>query len=215
MRVLIILLFLSYSFYAQNNKKEILFDVNNDTISKDYFLKKVKRQDIGYSIFESDSILNLKLVKSNKIDELFEHYKIGKVDKIDKIKLINELENMSKIKINSLDIIIINFFKDEKDRNLNQKPSIDFYTSNNYFNNYFKKSKNIKQFFITEQNYIYNSKNTFSDSNKIIENLFFDNGKKSYCDYIIIYPNGDYILKKGEYRREMIIKFIKNYQKNN
>ncbi|WP_370519394.1 hypothetical protein, partial [Flavobacterium sp. 9AF] len=156
MKIIYILLLISYGLFAQNTKKEFLFDIDNDTVSKEFFLKKIKRKDIGYSIFESDSIINLKLVKSNKIDELFEHYKIGTIDNKNKNILIQELQNLSNSKVDSLDIIVINFFNDEKELNLNQKPLIDFYTSNNHYINFFKNSKFAKQFFITEKNYIYN-----------------------------------------------------------
>ena len=55
MKVIYVLLFLSYSFYAQNIKKEILFDVNNDTISKDYFLRKIKRKESVGELVRSSS----------------------------------------------------------------------------------------------------------------------------------------------------------------
>ena len=72
-KLLLFLFIISYYVYSQDLKKEILIDVNNDTINSETFLKKLKRSDVGYSIFESDTINTLKLLKSNKRFELFEH----------------------------------------------------------------------------------------------------------------------------------------------
>ena len=145
--------------------------MNNDTINSETFLKKLKRSDVGYSVFESDSINTLKLVNSNKRFELFENYKVGKLDSSKKTKIISELELLTDTKINLSDIIVINFYIDEKA--VNQRPCIEFYLSDYKYKNFFKKNKNVKQFFVTDKTYHYDSKKTIRDKNKNIEDLIF------------------------------------------
>lgn len=213
MKKLLLFLFI-FCFYgfSQDLKKEILIDVNNDTINSETFLKKLKRSDVGYSIFESDTINALKLVKSNKRLELFEHYMVGILDSSKKTKIISELELLTDTKINLSDIIVINFYIDEKA--VNQRPCIEFYLSDYQYKNFFKKNKNVKQFFVTDKTYHYDSKKTIRDKNKIIEDLIFPNALK--CgNYLIIFPTNNFIIKYGEYRQEIILEFINDYKVNN
>jgi len=196
---------------AQNFKKEVFLDINNDTITREIFTKILKSPEIGFSIFESDSINTLKLVKSNKPFDLFEHYKVGKIDLTKKDSLISELKNLSKREIETTDIIVINFYIDEKA--VGQRPCIEFYLNDSRYKSFFKKNKNhnVKQFFITENSFYYNSNLTIRDKNKLIESLFFP--KPTSCgNYIIIFPNNNYILKFSEYRQEVILDFIKDFK---
>ena len=196
---------------AQNFKKEVFLDIKKDTITREIFTKILKSPEIGFSIFESDSINTLKLVKSNKAYDLFEHYKVGKIDLIKKDSLISELKNLSKRKIERTDIIVINFYIDEKA--VGQRPCIEFYLNDSRYKSFFKKNENhnVKQFFITDKTFSYNSILTIRDKNKLIETLFFPN--TSNCgNYIIIFPNNNYILKNSEYRQEVILDFIKDFK---
>lgn len=211
-KYLLFLFIFCFYGYSQDLKKEILIDVNNDTINSETFLKKLKRSDVGYSIFESDTINTLKLVKSNKRLELFEHYMVGILDSSKKTKIISELELLTDTKINLSDIIVINFYIDEKA--VNQRPCIEFYLSDYQYKNFFKKNKNVKQFFVTDKTYHYDSKKTIRDKNKIIEDLIFPNALK--CgNYLIIFPTNNFIIKYGEYRQEIILEFINDYKVNN
>jgi hypothetical protein len=211
-KLLFFLFLICFYGYSQDLKKEILIDINNDTINSETFLKKLKRSDVGFSIFESDSINRLKLVKSNKRLELFEHYKLGKLDSSLKTEIFSELELLTDTKIDLSDIIVINFYIDEKA--VNQRPCIEFYLSDYKYKNFFKKNKNVKQFFVTDKTYHYDSIKTIIDKNKIIEDLVFSDALK--CgNYIIIFPNNNYIVKHGEYRQEVILEFINDYKEGN
>jgi len=211
-KYLLFLFIFCFYGYSQDLKKEILIDVNNDTINSETFLKKLKRSDVGYSIFESDTINTFKLVKSNKRLELFEHYMVGILDSSKKTKIISELVLLTDTKINLSDIIVINFYIDEKA--VNQRPCIEFYLSDYQYKNFFKKNKNVKQFFVTDKTYHYDSKKTIRDKNKIIEDLIFPNALK--CgNYLIIFPTNNFIIKYGEYRQEIILEFINDYKVNN
>lgn len=209
-KIISILFIFNLVCYSQNFKKEIFIDVNNDTINSEVFLKKLKRINLGYSVFESDSINTLKLVKSNKKTDFFEHYMVGKIDSLKRINILSELKYLTNIKIDSLDIIVINFYI--VDKNVNQKPCIDHYSSDIKYRNFFKKNKNVKQFTLTNQSYFYDKNDTHRDKNKIIEDLLFPNVE--YCgNYIIIFPDNNYILKYSEYRQEVILELIKDYKK--
>lgn len=210
----IILMCLIFTFLcnAQSYKKEIFLDENKDTITSDLFLNKIKRTDIGYSVFESDSINTLKLVKADFRYDLFEKYKVGKIDSLKKTKIISELKLLSNSDIDTSNIIVINFYIDEKA--INQRSCIDNYLDDSSYRNFFKKKRNsdVKQFFITDQSYFYDNKKVTRDKNKTIQDLFFSNA--SHCgNYIIIFPDNTYIFKIGEYRQEVILEFIKDYKK--
>lgn len=209
MRILFFLLSF-YSIYSQDLKKEIFLDINGNKLSRENFLKKLESQNIGFSIFESDSLNTLKLVKSNKSVELFEHYKVGKIDSLIRKNIISELKILTNKNIEFNDIIVLNFYIDEKV--VNQSPCIEFYTNDKQYINFFKKSvnKNIKQFFITNSSYYYNSKKSHVDTNRVFENYFFSEAL-SCGNYIIIFPNDEFILKFGEYRQEIILQFINDY----
>jgi hypothetical protein len=216
MKTIFTFIFTFYSLLisAQNFKKEVFLDINNYTINSEIFLKKLKKTDIGYSVFENDSVNTLKLVKSNKPIDFFEHYNVGKIDVTKKDSIISELKNLSKREVDSTDIIVINFYIDEK--TVSQKPCIEHYLNDRKYKIFFKKNinSNVKQFFITDETYHYNSNLTTRDKNKLIESLFFP--KPSPCgNYIIIFPNNNYILKFSEYRQDAILDFIKNYKDEN
>lgn len=212
MKFFIFFIFFPLIIFSQTEKKEILYDLDNSIISKETFLKKIKKNDTSCSIFESDSVNKIKLVKLQKPQtEIFEHYFIGKISDNDNEILINEILNLTNSKIDNKDFIIINFFKDESVLNLNQKLLIEHYTSIKSYYKYFNKHEDLNQFFITQKNYSFNSKLVFNDTNGIIENICFKDSE-FFSDYIIIFPNQHYILKRGEYRIEMIKKFIDDYK---
>lgn len=212
-QLIILFLLFNISINAQNFKKEIFLDINKDTITSELFLKKIKRTDIGYSVFESDSINTLKLVKADFRYDLFEKYKVGKIDSLKKTKIISELKLLVNNDIDTSNIIVVNFYIDEKA--INQRSCIDFYLNHSSHRNFFKKKRysDVKQFFITDQSYFYENKKVFRDENKTIQNLFFSDASR--CgNYIIIFPDNSYVLKIGEYRQEVILEFIKDFKKN-
>ncbi|MFV0304947.1 MAG: hypothetical protein ACK5IC_05665 [Moheibacter sp.] len=68
-----------------------------------------------------------------------------------------------------------------------------------------KKNNRDVQFFITQKDFKYKKSNVFEDSDDFIRKLFF----KYYfsCgNYIIIRPNGEFLLRRGEYRKDEIRK---------
>ena len=122
--------------------------------------------------------------------------------------LISELSNLKNIKIDSMKIIVVNFYITPKD-----KPNgscIDHYTSDKSYKKSFKKKSNALQFFITEQNYFYDDANVVEDKNNILKDLIFKDARD--CgNYLIIKPNGDFLKRLGEYRQNEIINLIKNF----
>lgn len=212
MKFYILIIFFPFFIFSQIENKEILYDLDFNVISTETFLKELKKDDISCSIFQSDSIKKIKLVKFQKpLSEIFEHYFIGKISYNDKEILVNEIFNLTNSKVDNNDFIVINFFKDESVLNLNQKLLIEHYTSIKSYYRYFNRHEDLNQFFITQKNYNYNSKLVFNDTNGLIENICFKDSE-FLSDYIIIFPNQHYILKIGEYRIEMIKKFIDDYK---
>lgn len=114
MKFYILIIFFPFFIFSQIENKEILFDLDFNVISTETFLKELKKDDISCSIFQSDSIKKIKLVKFQKpLSEIFEHYFIGKISDNDKEILVNEIFNLTNSKVDNNDFIVINFFKDE------------------------------------------------------------------------------------------------------
>lgn len=206
MKKLILALFLfSWTINAQNFKKEILLDQNKDTITNDLFLSKVKEKDIWYKVEIKDSVQTVTLVDLNKY---------GNLSNTLKNNIISQIELLTNVRITSSEIIVINFFIDEKV--INQKPCIDNYVSDNKYLSFFKKEKNkeVKQFFISDKSYFYENKIVIRDKNGTIENLVFSDAL-TCGNYVIIFPNNNYVMKHGEYKQEVILDIIKDYKKNN
>ncbi len=89
---------------------------------------------------------------------------------------------------------------------------IDHYTSDYTYKRYFKTSKSEIQFFITEKKYNYRKKNVFNDENEYLKQRFFKYALN--CgNYIIIKPNGDYLIRLGEYRQDLVYEKI-HFNKN-
>ncbi len=129
------------------------------------------------------------------------------ISKKDRIELIQELELMNNIKIDSSKIIVINFFIKPK-----VKPNgscIDHYTTDKAYIDFFKTNTNAIQFFVTEKNYSYKKSKIKEDKNDIIKDLIFKNAED--CgNYIIIEPNGLFVKILNEYRQHEIFQLIKN-----
>jgi hypothetical protein len=130
----------------------------------------------------------------------------GVLEENNRIKLLEELSQLSGIKIDKMSVLVVNFYiKPETEPN---GSCIDYYTNDYAYKRFIKKNKNIVQFFITEQSYIYNRKNVLEDKNDEIKKLLFE--KAMPCgNYIIIKPTGEFIRKFGEYRQDEIPKLIK------
>jgi hypothetical protein len=130
----------------------------------------------------------------------------GVLEENNRIELLGELAELSGIKIDKMSILVLNFYiKPETEPN---GSCIDYYTNDYAYKRFIKKNKNIVQFFITEQSYVYNRRNVLEDKNDEIKKLLFE--KAMSCgNYIIIKPNGEFIRKFGEYRQDEIPKLIK------
>lgn len=129
------------------------------------------------------------------------------ISKKDRIALIQELELMHNIKIDSSKIIVINFFIKPK-----VKPNgscIDHYTTDKTYIDFLKRNTNAIQFFVTEKNYSYKKAKTKEDKNNIIKDLIFNNAED--CgNYIIIEPNGLFVKVLNEYRQYEIPQIVIN-----
>lgn len=120
-------------------------------------------------------------------------------------ELVEELFKLTGNKFDDSNIIVLNFFI--KPETVPNGSCIDYYTIDSSYKRQIKKNKNILQFFITAKMYDYRKKNVVEDKNGTIEKLLFENAK--LCgNYIIIFPNGKYIRKYGEYRQDEITKLI-------
>lgn len=131
----------------------------------------------------------------------------GNLDYSKKSIIINELQNLTDLKIDSAYTIVINFY----DKPL-RKPNgscIDYYTEDYKYLRFFKKNPYILQFFISQQEYKYKNNKVIEDKNNTIRNLIFQDAK-SCGNYIIIKPNGDFLRKLGEYRQDQIPELIES-----
>lgn len=116
-------------------------------------------------------------------------------------ELATELLELTGVKIEDSNIIIINFFINPDI--IPHGSCIDHYTSDYSYKRYLKKNKNITQFFVTEKMYVYKKKSVAEDKNGIIKKLLFENA--TYCgNYIILLPDGKFYRRYGEYRQDEI-----------
>ncbi|MGZ9675281.1 hypothetical protein [Flavobacterium sp. GNP001] len=130
----------------------------------------------------------------------------GFLEENNRIKLLEELSQLSGIKIDKMNVVVVNFYTMPK-----TEPNgscIDYYTNNYGYLKFIKKNKNIVQFFITERSYVYSRKNVLEDKNDEIKKMLFEKAK-SCGNYIVIKPTGEFTRKFGEYRQDEIPKLIK------
>ena len=197
-KIIFLLFVISFSFAQNKIKKEILLNENKEVINLNQFNNKLKDKKYWYKISETDTTFTAKIV-SREEEGILDSSKVESIKK--------EIENISKIKIDSTDIVIINFFLNPiKDPN---GSCIDHYTSDGSYINFFKKKKNnhIKQVFITEKNYNYIKNKVYEDSENIIKENCFEDALP--CgNYIIIYPDNSYKRKHGEYRQDLILNLL-------
>jgi len=191
MRYQISLLFFTLIFstcFSQTN----YYDEYDKKITKEEFIKRYD-ENRGVLIShrtETDSTTEVKLLQ--KITS-------GYLANESRLKIIKELNELSGKKIDTSDTIIINFyFKSEKESG---STCIDHYTNDVKFKRFVRKNKNISQFFVGQRGYKH--KNCLEDENRLIRLYLF---KYDFAcgNYIIIRPNGQYLLNIGEYKQSII-----------
>ncbi|HCC93422.1 MAG TPA: hypothetical protein DEQ26_03695 [Flavobacteriaceae bacterium] len=127
------------------------------------------------------------------------------INKDQKEILMKELTSLSTKDISDNQYVVINFFK--KDIKKQKGSCIDYYVSDNSFKNLFKNNNKFIQFFISEKGFEY-GKNVFPDNNEKISELLFNDAEE--CgNYAIIFPDNYVIKKKGEYRQDLLIEYLK------
>lgn len=189
--------------FAQNLKKQIYLDENGKAITKEEFAKTFTQKGFYYKIIETDS------AKIGKIIKLFDS---GELEPETAKKIRTETENISKIKIDSTDVLVINFFYKE-DAQVFNKHCLNFYKKDSSYKNFFKKNRTLKQVFVLEENYNYQEKNLFVDEKNNIKTLAFPDGS-SCTSYIIIFPDNSYIRDYGEHKYQTILDYLKKYIEN-
>ena len=199
--VLLLLIFSQIIFSQEKTKKDYFYDENWKPISRLKFQNKIKNRNykLIYKAVENDTAFIGKLI----LRESF-----GFLDKRKKIRLINYLEKITSSKIDSTDIIIINFYFEDKGSRC-KDCCVKHYTSDKKYIKSLKKNKGIKQFFIIEKDFLFKKNNVFNDVHALIQKLFFN--YVFYCgNYVIIKPNGDFLRYYGEYSQDKILKKTKS-----
>ncbi len=200
-KIFLVLILLTY-FNSYSQEKKIIYsdeDLNELTKEK-YISNPLKKRFFEYKT-ENDSLIIYTRVARNKV---------GRISKNDLTKIKNQLQNTSKIKIDSSQTIVINFYPGID--NCNKGPGNS--TINALYNKYIRKiskRKDVAQFFIYKQiegtNKYSRKTKWLKDSHQLIERTFF---KFHYpcSSYVIIKPNGNYYSKRGEYRITEILEKI-------
>lgn len=194
--IIFILIFSDFSYSQNSDKKEFLYDENWKLIEMKDFKEKIKNRNYTYKFVENDTAY---------IGKILFREEIGKITINDRGLVVDYLKKITNSEVDSTKNIVINFFF--KPENKPNGSCIDHYTSDNKYKRYFKKNNSDVQFFITQKNYNYKKKNVFEDNEDFIRELLF----KYYfsCgNYIIIKPNGEFLLRRGEYRQDEIKKKI-------
>ncbi|MCC1485155.1 hypothetical protein [Winogradskyella immobilis] len=175
-------------FHNEISKKE--FNLQKD--SRRYIVQKIKNDSLNY-------------------EKLLSRSNVTRLNKELRLKVAKELELISGSKIDSTNIIIINFyFKPPKEY---KGSCIDHYTSDKSYKRFIKKRADVSQYFITEKGYQYKRKEVIEDKNGLIRALLFRD--RIPCgNYVIITPK-KYLFKTiGEYRQSEISFIIENELKN-
>lgn len=187
----LILLFLSLSLFAQ--KKEYILDENNTTISQNEFAVRMKAPSkYVYATIENDtSIITQLAIREQK----------GKLQPGQRERIVQSLKVISGRYVEPEKTIIINFFY--PDTQNPERPIIDRYVKDPTYKRQVKRNKEIEQFYVTSSGFVYDvQENVYQDKTGVIQELF-RLGDSS--NYIIIKPDGSYLLRLGEHRRDEII----------
>lgn len=179
-----------YQFKPYKLKEEIYYDENLNEIS----LKEFNNTKSNFILVKkTDNSIKKISIKTEK------HGSLNKKE----LKLFkNYLSKITKTITNNEDIIVLNF-------------NYSFDCHCQYFLEYVKKykrkimrEKNVKQFFISNNNElpIYKKKHikSYLDQKNIIKQLF-DKNFSDLIKYIIIKPNGDFYLYRGRYNYKSIL----------
>lgn len=195
----LVALILTFSF-SQTQKKQIYLDEKGNIITKNDFAKKYTTKGFDYKIIETDS------AKIGKIISLFE---TGKLTANIAESIRKETENISQKKIDSTDVLVINFFYKE-DNDLFNRHCLNFYKKDSSYKKFFRKNANFKQVFVLEKNYNYKERDIFEDANNNIKTLAISENF-SCTAYMIIFPDNNYIKEYGEHKYETILDHLKKY----
>ena len=182
----------SLSFCQNSEKPSILYDENWNLIDEVFFNKKIQDRRYGYRLVETDSSI---------IGKIYLRYGVGQITNSLRMDLINHLNELTGVQIDSTQNIVINYYLKPESRP--NGSCIDHYTSQRKYLKYFKKSIKDVQFFITAKDYKYRKKHVYEDKEGYIGNLLFEFAH-SCGNYIIIRNDGQFFKKLGEYRQEAI-----------
>lgn len=198
---IIFLFIFKFTCIAQDFKKEILIDVNNDTISGEAFLKKAKDFNFFYKTTETDSF---------RIAKLYSKINYGTIDSNKRQLLCKELKLLSNKDIDSTNIIVVNFAI-KNDDNYNSLGCLYHFYHLNSLSLYKQKRYNyIKQFYIKEKGCDIKLKKVIEDKNNKIKDLFFDIAL--YCgNTLIIFPDNTYKIFYGD-SEHTYIEELKKYK---
>ena len=187
----LILLLFSLSLFAQ--KKEYILDENSNILSKNEFATRMKAPSkYVYTTIENDTATIIQLG--------FREQK-GKLQPGQRERIVQSLKVISGRYVEPEKTIIINFFY--PDIQNPERPIIDRYVKDPAYKREAKRSKDIEQFYVTSGGFIYGAQeNVYQDTTGLIQELF-QLGDSS--NYIIIKPDGRYLLRLGEHRRDEII----------
>lgn len=189
--IFLFLFFSSIAFGQSTEKRGYLFNEKGENISQGSFEQKAKSGQYTWVVSETKDSINARLI-------LREEY--GNINVTEKKQLIDYLKEITGNEINDTETIIINF--SFKEAGPNQKHCLDYYSSVKSYRNYFKGKKQFAQFYFTQQGFPYPKDFVYEDKNDVIRKLLFTYG--SYCNYIIIKPNGRFFRNMGEHHQDKI-----------
>ena len=191
--LLLLLLFTTFGLLGQKApKKEYLLDENGNSISLENFKAKLS-PTYTYGIIENDTAVIAKII-------LREETGILKPDQVKEIK--STLKTLTNYPLEDNQTIVLHFFY-KPDKNPNGS-CIDHYTTDYSYKRFFKKNPQYVRFNITEKDYKYNSKNVTEDTTNTLYKYFLYGGKCG--NYMIIKPDGSYLMRLGEYIQKDIPK---------
>lgn len=204
----LLLLFLTLSVYSQ---EKIFIDEKGDTISKDIYRKKWSNKDLLLSVW-SHKDENGKIYYTLKKDL----YLKGLINYDSIIKKLEKVTN-KKFK-NSNTLLIEYYFKDDLcTQNRNNKWSKSEISSRKSYTTPIKKElekKEIAMIVLFDNDIILKNKPKrkneyyYKDINNYFKNKFFKN--PTTCgSFALIKPNGQYIIRNGEYRADFMAQHLK------
>ncbi len=194
MKILIYILIILLSFKGFSQKKKLVFyNENEEEITKEIFFNTKDYSKNLDLYFENDSV---------QYGLLITRQKYGKLDKETFTELKNYLDELSGIKIDSTQNIVINYLTEFPKKEQNNKPKSkwnvldkdyviklnDISSISHYWINS-PRCDNLKYYHIKQINWL-------TDKDDVFKNLFFPYETR-YGNYILIKPNGQYFYFLG------------------